>query len=149
MSNLTKATVFVVFLNLFMLLASVSMYQINPETTFCYNSSNSYDASDTIFGEHIEGNLINGTLNTDMQNQLPGGQQQVDSGGTSIFTDVFNSILNWVRTTPGFSFIYDIAAAPYTMLTCAGVPNSVSLIISAAWYLLTLLLIVMFIRGSD
>ena len=141
MGNLTTATVFILFLNLLMLLANIAIIDINPDGTIC---------------NHVNGSMLDDALSTSDLSvatvrgdvDLPGGQQSVDSGDTTIFTDIFNSVLNWFKELPGVNYIYGVVVGPYNILKCMGLPNEFTVLVGAVWYLITTLALIIFLRGG-
>lgn len=139
--NLTVATIFIVLLNVLMWFSSIAMLDMNATGSVCYN----------LKGSVIESNVVgvgNATvINNNVIDQLPGNQNAVTSGSTNIFTDIFNNIVNWFKTTPGIKYIYGVIAAPYNILKCLGLPVEFIVGIGALWYMVTFLILVAFLWG--
>ena len=141
MGNLTIATIFIVTLNVLMWFSTISMLNINPSGTFCYN---------------IEGSIIqqatdeNITLNNDVINDLPSAESALVSAESSnIFTDVFNNIVNWFKNTAGIKYVYGVVAAPYNILKCMNLPGEFVAGIGTLWYLVSFLVLVGFLWGRE
>lgn len=117
------------------------MLDMNATGSVCYN----------LKGSVIESNVVgvgNATvINNNVIDQLPGNQNAVTSGSTNIFTDIFNNIVNWFKTTPGIKYIYGVIAAPYNILKCLGLPVEFIVGIGALWYMVTFLILVAFLWG--
>lgn len=142
MGNLTIATIFIGSLNILMWFCTIAMIDINPVGTFCYNTEGSLIASVTTT------NLT--TVNNDIINQLPSAEAAaVSTGSTNIFTDIFNNIINWFKSTPGVKYIYGVVAAPYNIIKCMGLPNEFVVGIGTLWYLVSFLIFIAFLWGRE
>lgn len=78
---------------------------------------------------------------------LPGLTQRVSSDQSSIWTDIFDSIKTWLLDTTGLSFLFNIIAAPYTILEMTNLPAALIFPLAAIWYLYTLFLLIAFMWG--
>lgn len=144
MGNLTIATVFIVFVNALMILTQVAILGINPAGSRCYDSSAS------LIGKSLTGtNLSNATVNNDFTTQIPGASSAVGVGTTNDNSNIFNTILSWVKSVPGLKLVYEIVAAPGNVISCMGLPNEFNVIVGGLWYVISLLLVVVFLRSSD
>lgn len=145
MGNLTIATIFIVVANLLMYFSGVAMHTINPTGSQCYSVTGS------IIGEKITTDLGSNltVLENDVVNDLPQAEGTISTGTTSIFTDIFNNILSWVKSTPGLNYLYGVVAAPYNIMKCTGLPNQFIAGVGALWYLVSLLVLLAFLWGRD
>lgn len=142
MGNLTIATIFIVLINVLMWFGTIAMLNINPDGSICY---------------HVDGSVISrvtttdiNVLNNDVLNDLPEAEGgAVETGTTNIFTDVFNSILNWFKNAPGIRYVYGVVAAPYNILKCTNLPTEFIIGIGTLWYLVSLLVLIAFLWGRD
>jgi hypothetical protein len=138
MGNLTTATAFIVFANILMWFCALAMLNINPDGTFCYN----YE------GSIIEQGVI--SSNSSVVDNIPGAEGgSVVSGSTNIFTDIFNSITNFLKTAPGIKYIYGVVTAPANILTCMGLPYEFGVGVGVVWYLISFLVLIAFMWGRD
>ncbi len=144
MGNLTIATIFIVTLNVLMWLSQIAMLDINPDGPTMYN---------------VEGSLINETilaqgnasvLDDDVLSDLPSSAGTVvTSESTSVFTDIFNNILGWLKSAPGIKYVYGVVAAPYNVLKAMNLPTEFVVGIGTIWYLISLFILVSFLWGRD
>ena len=142
MGNLTIATIFIAALNVLMWFSTIAMLNINPTGTFCYNTEGSLIASATTT------NIT--TVNNDIMGQLPSSDSAVvTAGSTNIFTDIFNNVIGWFKSTPGIKYVYGVVAAPYNILKCMNLPNEFVVGIGTLWYLVSFLVFIAFIWGRD
>jgi hypothetical protein len=141
MGNLLIATIIITVLNLLMWFSQIGALDINPAGTSCY---------------HVEGSIIgqqmqNGTLNNDIMNQLPESSTTgVTSGNSGGFvTDLFNNILAWFKSIKGINYMINVIAAPYNILKCAGLPNTLVTGLGTLWYAVSLLIFLSFLWWRD
>lgn len=143
MGNLTIATIFIVTLNILMWFTSLSMINMNPTGTICYNLDGSViDNSVTVSGNYS-------IVNNDAVGDLPEGQGSITAGTTNIFTDIFNSVISWFKTAPGLKYIYGVISAPYNILKCMNVPSHFVAGVGTLWYLVSFLVLIAFMWGRD
>jgi hypothetical protein len=144
MGNLTIATLFIVAVNVLMWFAQIAINDINPDGSVCYNLEGSIiDNSVTRSGNYS-------VVNNDVTDDLPTAAGTISpSSSTSVFTDIFNNILTWFKSTPGVKYVYGVIAAPYNILKCTGLPSSFIVGIGTLWYLVSFLVLVAFIWGRD
>lgn len=136
MGNVTTALVFVMLLNVLMFLTQASMIALNSDSIRFYDVS----------GSIIEGMNIDKDINP--EDKLPSLQDiQVSSGNP--FTDIFNSIISWFKTSTGLSYIYGIVTAPYQILKALGLPTSVAWGLGALWYGISLFCVIAFAFGRE
>lgn len=84
--------------------------------------------------------------NTDPNSLFP-DNPRVEGGDGNFFTDMFASIKSFFSEKLGLGYVVDILNAPYSFLKMMGLPNEVSFVVSAMWYLLTLFVILAFLWG--
>lgn len=144
MSNLTIATAFVVILNVMMWLSQTAMIDMNPDGPTMYNTNGS------IIDESIKGSG-NGTILKDtVIEDLPSSAGTVaTSESTSIFTDIFNNILSWMKSAPGIRHIYGVVSAPYNILKAMNLPTQFVVGIGTIWYLISLTIVLAFLWGRE
>lgn len=142
MGNLTTLTIFVVCLNVLMWFSSIAMIDANPAGTICYSYTGTIIDNSNIQSS-IGGNL---SVTEDPSGILPETQNGViSSGGNNIFTDIFNNIVQWMKTTPGLKYLYGVVSAPYNILNCMGLPPQFVAGIGTLWYLVSGLVMVSYI----
>lgn len=142
--NLVIATIFVVALNVLMWFSQIAMLDVNPAGPTLYNMEGSVIA-ETVAGQG------NGTvLQDDVLSDLPSSAGTVTtSESTSVFTDIFNNILGWMKSTPGVRYVYGIVSAPYNILKAMNLPSEFVVGIGTLWYMVTLLVLVAFFWGRE
>ena len=144
MGNLEIATIFIVVLNVLMWFCSTAMIDINPTGNVCF----------TLGGSVIENSITTSgnysTLDNDVISDLPsasGSSISAGYSGGSIFTDIFNNILNWFKSAPGLKYVYGVVSAPYNILKCLNLPSVFVVGIGTLWYLVSLLTLAAFLWG--
>lgn len=143
MGNLTIATIFIVTLNVLMWFTSISMINMNPDGSMCFNVEGS------LIGNSVTTDGNYSSLNNDVLSDLPSGQEGISSGTINLFTDTFNSVLSWLKSAPGLKYIYGVVSAPYNILKCLNLPHEFVIGIGTIWYLVSLLVLSAFILGRD
>jgi hypothetical protein len=144
MGNLTIATIFIVLINVLMFFSGIAMAEVNPGGSVCYSYQGTL-IDNTQIGT---GNLT--VLNNDIMDQLPNPESSsVSAGGSNIFTDIFNNIIGWFKSTPGIKYVYGVVSAPYNILKCMGLPNLFVAGLGTLWYLVTFLVFIAFLWGRD
>jgi hypothetical protein len=94
-----------------------------------------------------QGNLS--VSETNALDDLPGSAGTVTTGDTSVFTDIFNNILGWMKSAPGIKYVYGVVSAPYNILKCMNLPNGFVVAVGTLWSLVSLLVLVAFLWGRD
>lgn len=144
MGNLTIATIFVVTMNVLMWLSQVAIADLNPDGPTMYNMEGS------IIDETVQGQGNGTVLQDDVLGDLPSSAGTVATGDeTSIFTDIFNNILGWMKSTPGIRHIYGIVSAPYNVLKAMNLPTEFVVAIGTLWYLVSLTIVLAFLWGRE
>lgn len=144
MGNLTIATIFVVALNVLMWLSQTAMINMNPDGPTMYNVEGS------IIDETIQGQGDGTVLQDDVLGDLPSSAGTVATGDdTSIFTDIFNNILGWMKSAPGIRHVYGVVAAPYNVLKAMNLPTEFVVGIGTFWYLVSLTIVLAFLWGRE
>lgn len=142
MGNLVIATIFVVMLNILMWFSGIAMLNLNPDGSVCYNPEG------TIIENVNSGNYT--TLDNQILEDLPSSQStSVVSGAVNFFLDIFNNVLGWFKSAPGFRYVYGVIAAPYNILKCINLPAQFVFGIGTVWYLITLLILIAFMWQRD
>jgi len=143
MGNMEIATTFIVVMNVLMWFVALSMLNVNPTGSFCYNLEGSIiDSSITRSGNYS-------TLDNDIMNDLPTSEgTTVTPSSTSVsFTDIFNNILGWFKSAPGIKYIYGVVSAPYNILKCTNLPGEFIVGIGTLWYMISFLVLISFMWG--
>jgi len=142
MGNTTIALTFVMILNVLMWLSQVAVVDLNPSGTVYYNCE----------GSIVENfasceNSSTAVLNSDVASQLPNPQNIEVSDNP--FTDIFNSILGWVKGLPGINYLVAMVSAPYNIFKAIGLPNELALGLGIIWYGISLFVLVSFLWGRE
>lgn len=132
MGNLTTAVVFIVILNAFLLLSQVSVLQLDSNAIKFYNCD-SFSNLDT---------------NQSVLSNLP-QQQSIEVATGNIFTDTYSVILSWLSSIPGVDYVLAVFSAPKCILRACMVPELLASIIGTLWYIISLAIIIMFLRGVE
>jgi len=140
--SLTSAMLIVLFINLFLWFGQFAVTSINPDGDQVYLTGDKHliEDFDASGGSYI--------LDEDLNSQLPATSSSVEESTGNIFTDTWSTIKNWVLDSTGISFITKILGAPYSFLNAIGLPPAYSFGMGALWYGFTLLLLIMFMRGT-
>lgn len=146
MGNMTIATTFIVFINVFLWLSSIVMLSINPAGSVCYNPEGSIIGQSVDLGTYSYNQSV---LNNNVIDDLPSGEGTVVSGSSSVFTDIFNNILSWFKSTPGIKYVYGVVASPYNILKCTGLSNEFVVGLGTFWYLVSFLVLIAFLWGRE
>lgn len=143
MGNLTVSAVFVICLNVIMWLGQASALAINPAGPVYFTAEGSILEQSTLDP--------NGVVDSNaFLDELPSSQSSINvNDETNIFTDIFNNILDWVKSTPGIKYIYSILAAPYNILKIMNLPNQFVWAIGTFWYLASLFIVLAFLWGRE
>ena len=137
------ALLFILLMNMFMFVGQTSIDKINPDNpiTFFNYESSWIQEKDSI------GNF---TLNEDINQALPTPETSVsvDEGG-NIFTDTWRTLSTWLtESIPMYDFFARLVNGPNYFLKAAGLPPEISFVLAWAWHMLTVFLVVAFIRGG-
>lgn len=145
MGNMTMATIFVISLNVLMWFCQIAIYDINPTGPTMYNLEGSP------IGETITSQGNASVVQNDVLSDLPSSAGTVitTDSSTSIFTDIFNNVLGWMKSTPGVKYAYGIVSAPYNILKAMNLPNEFIVGIGTLWYLVTFFVLISFLWGRD
>lgn len=144
MSNLTIATIFVVVLNVLMWISQTAMLDMNPDGPTMYNTQGS------IIDEAIKGSGNGTILKDSVLDDLPSSAGTVGTGeSTGFFTDIFNNILNWMKSAPGIRQVYGVVSAPYNILKALNLPTEFVVGIGTIWYLISLTIVLAFLWGRE
>jgi len=143
MREIGVALLFIMAVNLFLFSAQMSMDEMatlsgETVTTNFYNYNGSvlqnFDSGDYVVTQNVTGELPTGT-----------GDIETDSG--NIFTDTFVILREWFTGTTGGKFITAIVSAFPNTIKQLGLPVELAFALGALWHAVTLLLVIMFLRG--
>lgn len=139
MGNSTIALIIVLCINAVLMLGQIAILEVNPDgVTFTHKNG-------TIYGEYLDDNYA---LNESKTLQgLPSGKTGVDPDTGNIFVDVFSSILDWLGSVTGLSYLWEIIGAPYHFLSSLGFPPAFTGIFGTMWYAYTFFVIIGWITG--
>lgn len=90
----------------------------------------------------------NYTLNQDIASKLPDNEGSISPETGSFFTDMFSTMKNWFLETTGFKYVFAIVNAVPNFLKIIIPIQEVSFALGFFWHVLTLFLVVSFIRGG-
>lgn len=139
MGNMTVALVFIVFLNGIMWMSAIAALDVNPNGAICYRVEGSIIDNSAV----RSGNL---TISNDPLDSLPtSATGTVTSGSSSFFTDVYTTVLGWLRSVPGLRYISAVVGAPYNVLQCMGMPSQAAGFFGTAWNLISLFVLLSFL----
>jgi len=139
MGNLTTSLVVVLMINAFLIMGQSAITSINPQ------ASNFLTGSKTPLYSFSQ----NGTLNeSNINDKLPQTDSSVSVTTGNIFTDTWNAVKNWFLQSTGINYVLGILSAPYNFLKAIMLPNEFVLILGSLWYMLTLYLIINFLKGG-
>ena len=142
MGNLTIITIFVVMVNILMWFSATAMKDLNQDLAngLCFHLES------TIINENIQSTDAGYVLKNNISEQLPSGTGSILPSSSLNFIDVFVNILSWIKRLPGF--LLSLITAPAILLACSGLPDIFIIGIDVLWYLITLVIIVEFLKGS-
>lgn len=142
MAQLTTAAIFVIMVNILMWFSAAAMKDIHPGLSngLCFNVENS------VIGANVQASGEDYVLKNNISQQLPSGEGTISPSSTLNFIDTFVNLLSWIKELPGF--LLGIVTAPAVLLACTNLPTIFIVGIDVLWYLLSLLIIVEFIKGS-
>lgn len=146
MSNLTRALLIVMSINVLFFLAQGTILNINSTGTQFYNCEG------TILSE-FEINRCEGEfflLDSDIATSLPQSESAVSPEEGNVFTDIYNTAKGWVTsTTTGVGYLIAIFSAPASFLAAIGLPDLFVFGISALWGGLTFFLFIAWLFGRE
>lgn len=147
MGNLTYALVIIMSINVILFISQVSILQINPTGANFYDCQGSLMSSFDVNKCKDRGNV---SLDQSLaQSNLPSGNPSVDATSGNVFTDLFNTIKNWVLEDLGVKYLLDMVSAPAHFLNMMGLPQPISFALSTLWYAVTFFLFVAWIKGGS
>lgn len=143
-----------IFAVLVMLFVNVGLFMIQTTTDYIattedlgnfpriYNYESSY-----VRNFDAGNNTIKGYANN-ASGILPSSGSPTASAGTTIITDIGSSIIGWIGSATGLNYLWGIVDAVPSFLMQIGLPGPFSYILGVLWHVLTITLIVIFIRGG-
>lgn len=141
MGNLTTALIIVLMINAFLVLGQMAIMDINP------NADNFLNASKTpLYSFANDGVLDDSNIN----DQLPNADAGISPTTGNVFTDTWNAVKTWFLDTTGINYLLGLLSAPYNFLkaiTGGAFPGFV-LVVGSLWYIMTLYLIINFLKGG-
>lgn len=139
MGNLTTALMFVLLINVFLVLGQIAITDINP------NAVNFLTEEKTPLFHFA----VNGTLNeTNINDKLPQAETVTGAETGNVFVDTWNAVKNWFLNATGINYVLGILSAPYNFLKAIQVPDGFAIVFGSLWYMLSLYLIINFIKGG-
>lgn len=70
------------------------------------------------------------------------------SSGTFIFIDWADKLLNWIKDSTGFNYVWGVVDAVPKFLRLMGLPSEIAFVLGVLWHVITVFLIIAFIRGG-
>ena len=145
MGNFTTAFMIVMTLNIIMSLTQLSITTIGINDPTAYGSVY-FNCKGTLLGYYTSDcqkivNSENPTSNMPQQSNIP------STGGA--FTDITSTILGWFASIPGLNYLLSIALAFSTILNAMELPTGYVILISGAWYGITIWLGIAFSLWRD
>lgn len=132
--------VFVLLVNVFVFIAQTSITKTNTDSEIFSPYAGSWAS------EYDTGNY---TLSSDPAAGLPDTINTGESSG-NIFTDSWNTLKTWfTNAATGTSMFARMVSGPTSLLIAANVPPEISFIIGFFWNVLSIFLVVAFIRGGS
>lgn len=126
-------------INVFLFLGNQAIAEING------NSSSFYNYDNSMMKKYDVGNY---TLNENIDGLFPSSSGAISPDTGNFFTDAFASIRNWILDNTPLGFAWDlINSVPNFLKHFIGGPFAYA--IGFFWHVLTIFLIVSFIKGSD
>lgn len=89
----------------------------------------------------------NGAINNDPSSLLPSANRAVSPTTGNYFTDLFTTAKDWFMGVTGLKYVLGIITAVPNLLTNIGLYEPIAFSLSALWYAITFLLIIMFLFG--
>lgn len=145
MSDVVKALVIVLSINVLFFLGQFAMNDINPTGT------KFYDCEGNIMSEFELSNCKGAYFEVDQSyglGNLPTAESGVSPETGNIFTDIFTTAKNWLLQKSGLGYILSILGAPVTFLSSIGLPNAFVFAIGTLWYAITFFLIIAWLLGK-
>ena len=147
MGNMTVATVVVVLLNVIMWFCAITMTNINPSGSVCYNVEGSIIGN--VVSKDSQGAYNGSVVDNSALQDLPGSISTVTVSQTGLGTDLFTSILSFLKTVPGLNYLINVVSAPYNILKCTGLPNEFVVGLGSLWYIVTFLILISYLWWRD
>jgi len=146
MGNFTTAFMIVMCLNLLMMLTQASILAIGSGDPTAQGSIY-FNCKGTLLGSYTSdctklANSQNPITNMPQQSSIPSS-----SGGA--FSDITSVILGWFASIPGLNYVLSIGLAFSTILNAMNLPTAFIVIVSGAWYGLTIWLSIAFAVWRD
>jgi len=139
MGSIGNGLIIMLTIQAMLMLGQASVLELNPAASIFY------DGDGTMLESFDEGNY---TLTTaDPLADLPGGSDGVGETDGNIFTDIFQTVKNWVLDTTGAQYVLDLLSAPTTLLNTIGLPAIFAFALGAIWYGTMLFYIISWIFG--
>ena len=139
------ALAFIIALNMFLFISQVSTDHINP------NGPHYFDFNGSMISEFNNGNYSNGQyiLDENVENRLPTSEGSISQDTGTWFTDVWNSVKNWVSEKTKAKYVMGAVTAFPNFLKAIGFDPILVFALGFAWYGITLFLLVMVFKGGS
>ena len=145
MREIGVALLFIVAVNFFLFMSQAAMNEMATESGeevtiefFDYKGSilSNYDTGDQTY-----------IITEDINGQLPTGDGFVEKDEGNIFTDTFVIMREWVTSIPGYNYAKSIVTAFPNTIKMLNLPAEIAYGLAVIWHAITVLLLIMFLRG--
>lgn len=130
---------------LFILLLNVIMFMVQAGITSTGSDVNKFNYGTSMMRDYDGGNY---SLVEDVSTDIPEGTNTIDANTDNFFTDTWKTLRSWILAVPGANYIYNIVNAVPHFLTAIGFDREVVFAIGFLWHLLTVFLIVGWLKGG-
>lgn len=141
MGKLLSALILMLTINFVLFFLQLAATELNPTGTDFFTYAG------TPLSTYDTGNY---TLTTDVGGMLPGGESGISADSGSFFTDPFNTLKSWFYANiPGLSILTGFVTAVPNFLKALHLPEAFTFVLSAIWFITSILLIAAFWLGRD
>ena len=141
MKDIVMALAVVLAINIFFFIAQTTMIEINPEQTQGF-----YNLNKSWLDKENDGSYILNSTNTEGLLSAP---NEIDGGDQSFFTDIFSSVLAWLKDVTGYKYLDGIINAIPNFLQMLNLPRPIAFALGWFWHIFVFFLTIMFIKGES
>lgn len=138
MRGITISLVFVLLLNGLFFWSQLAVNDINPNGPQFFN----YNGSD--IQQYDQGGY---SLPTDPTTALPTTVASISATTGNVFTDPWTTIQGWFLSVPGVKYLIAIVNTLPNYLKALGLPVEFAYTVGYMWYVFSIFIVIMFIRG--
>lgn len=145
MGNLTWVLIIILCVDAVFFLGQVAVTEANPSV----NSTVFFDCDNSTLSSYGNCNDLSNIKNP--KDALPSGTESVDPTTGGVYTDVFTSILSFIKDVPIIGDLLKLLSGPAQFLGAEGLnlPSSFVWAVGTMWYGLTFFLLISFIWGRQ